>query len=497
MTLRQLGSKDTIETACIGGFCPYWTLQNGRVLIADTAEEIILALPGQSRTVDPVAILGLLQFSYMLGDRTLVRGVQRMPWRATLRGDGTLQRRPPLPHGEREVEPQEASRFLRKLLSDELQEILQNRTRVFLLLSGGLDSRVIAGVLKTLESSSLEIICVTWGSAESRDVVYAQRVASWLGWEHVHLPYDAELSWANMQRGAVWGGSEVPGIHLHAMDWFRNARPDDLVIAASFGDSVGRAEFSSRHLSRLELAPLHNTSGLLRESGIRQWLALAERDRASAWEGETAEPYWVRCELDMQENYMRRMIGHAMNYIRQFCSLHQAFTSDKVVSYMWSLSPHCRTDAIYYCLLNDLDPRLAALPWARTGVAPDGTTERDSTLQREYHAVHHWLRDELRPLVEPLILSPHLAEWSPLYGPAIRRVWSYWLRELSDDSWSWGNVATLCSLELSRRHFGLLPAGPPASWRDATLNIARHCLGTTKTLLRRVRPFSFVVGACY
>ena len=466
------------------------------MLVADTAEEIILALPEHSRVVDPVAILGLLQFSYILGNRTLVQGVQPMPSRATLRGDGTIQRRPPLPHADRYVEPQEASRVLHELLADELYSVLQNRTRVFLLLSGGLDSRVVAGVLKKLEPApSLKMICVTWGRAESRDVVYARRIASWFGWEHVHLPYDAELTWANMQRGATWGGSEVPGIHLHAMDWFRNARPDELVIAASFGDSIGRAEFSSRHLRTLKMARLQNTSGLLRESRIAQWLALAEQDRATAWQGETAAPYWVRCELDMQENYMRRMICHAMDYIRQFCSLHQAFTSDKVVSYMWSLSPRCRTDEIYHCLLNDLDPRLAALPWARTGVAPDGTTERDASLQREYHAVNEWLRDDLRPLIEPLILSPQLAEWGPLYGPAIRRVWTYWLQELSDKFWTWGNVATLCSLELSRRHFGLQPAGPPAGWRDSTLELGRRGIGRMRQALRRAGVLTFVHGA--
>ncbi len=34
--------------------------------------------------------------------------------------------------------------------------------------------------------------------------------------------------------GAVWGGSSPLQLHLHGMDWFRNAEPDDLVIASKF-----------------------------------------------------------------------------------------------------------------------------------------------------------------------------------------------------------------------------------------------------------------------
>jgi len=429
----------------------------------------------------------------MLGNRTLVQGVQRMPWRATLRGDGTIRRHPPLPHAERHVEPRQAARVLHKLLADELSNVLQNRTRVFLLLSGGLDSRVVAGVLKKLEPAlSQNIIGVTWGRVESRDVVYARRIASWFGWEHIHLPYDSELTWANIQKGATWGGSEISGIHLHAMDWFRNANPDDLVIASTFGDMIGRAEFSYRHLSTLKMARLKNTAGLLRESGVGQWVDLAERDRTTAWQGETAAPYWVRCELDMHENYVRRILCHAMDYIRQFCSLHQAFTSDKVVSYMWSLSPSYRTDKIYHCLFEDLDPRLSGLPWARTGVAPDGTIETDPSLKTDLHNVNKWLRDDLRPRIEPLILSPQLAELGPLYGPAIHRVWTYWLDELSDNIWSWGPVASLCSLELSRRYFHLQPAGPPAGWRDSTLELLRCGKGRMRRALRRAGVLTFL-----
>ena len=169
---------------------------------------------------------------------------------------------------------------------------------------------------------------------------------------------------------------------------------------------------------------------------------------------------------------MRRMICHAMDYIRQFCSLHQAFTGDRVVSYMWSLSPGCRTDEIYHQILKDLDSRLYSLPWARNGIAPDGTTEPNSRLRKDYHEIGKWLRHELRPRLEPLVFSSGLCELGLFYGPAIRRMWDWWLQESDDILGTGENIVKLCSLELSSRHFSLRPCCSPTNWQDIILDIA-------------------------
>ncbi len=51
--LRKLEKAETVQTSRFGGFCPYWTVLDDEVLVADTAEEIILALPAEERVVDP------------------------------------------------------------------------------------------------------------------------------------------------------------------------------------------------------------------------------------------------------------------------------------------------------------------------------------------------------------------------------------------------------------------------------------------------------------
>jgi asparagine synthase (glutamine-hydrolysing) len=467
--LRTLGPNEQIDTAVFGGFCPYWTNLDGRVLIADTAEEMIGALPVARRIIDPVAVAGLLLFNYMPGTRTLVQGIQRMPWRATLYGDGRLERHPPIPHASNPTDPQQAARRLRELLTEELYSVARKHQRVYLLQTGGLDSRITAGVMKTLEPQlNTEIICVTWGQPNSRDVHYARRIAEWYDWEFCHIPYDIELTWQNILRGATWGGAEVIGIHLHGMPWFADKRPDDLVIASSFGDSVGRAEFSSVHVTNLKLRRLVNERHLMHPSIIHTLLPQLSRDRATAWAGAEHEPDWARYELDMQENYMRRMIAHAMDYIRQYCTLHQAFTSEPVVRYMWSLNPAQRTDDIYFQLLADLDQRLYSLPWARTAVAPDGTVEPDKSLRKNYHEWDVWLRNDLRPRLRPLVFSPGLRDLRLFLTPAIYVAWRKFLHDPEGylRHRMRETIVKLASIELSRRHFDLQPSPLPTHFRD-------------------------------
>ena len=106
-----------------------------------------------------------------------------------------VERRPPIPHGNAEAQPEQAARELRVRLEKELLEVTKGRERILLQLTGGLDSRVIAGILKKLEPQiSGAIVCTTWGQRSSRDVAYAERIAHWYNWEFIHIPYDGELT---------------------------------------------------------------------------------------------------------------------------------------------------------------------------------------------------------------------------------------------------------------------------------------------------------------
>jgi hypothetical protein len=476
--LRRLDSSETVVTGPFGGFCPYWTMHGGQVLVADTAEEIIEAVPTPRRTIDPVAVVELLQFNYMLGDRTLIRDIWRMPWHSTLTGTGQLIRRPPIPHDVQQVSPPDSARQLIALLEEELLAVAQNHPKIWLLLTGGLDSRVVAGILKRIESRLTgPIACVTWGLPDSRDVAYARQIATWYDWPFFHIPYDQKLVWDNLQRGAIWGGGEVSGIHLHNMHWFHDKDHSDLVIASSFGDSVGRAEFSSIRLSALTLEPVRNAFHLIKRGLAKELLPLAEQDRATAWQHAQPISPVVAAELDQQENYMRRMICHIMDYIRQFCTLYQAFTSESVVGYMWSLSPDVRTDDVYVHTLQMIDRRLYSLPWARDGIALDGTVEPDPTLRKDYHTIPQWLHSDLRDRLADLIFSPNLQTLGIFNQPAIVHLWERFTNGYLPAGVT---ITKLCTIEIARQHFHVQPYAYAAGWQDSMFEMAIRGLNAVK-----------------
>lgn len=409
--LRELKIEETITTRKFGGFCPIWTRHQGKTYVSDTMEEMLNFLPKKDRVIDPSALLSLLSNLYINGDRTIIEGVYRMPWHSTLTSEGKIIRDAPLPHSNNILSSDDASDQLIKLLEEEIIAVTKDKDTIYLLLTGGYDSRIIAGILKRIESEiNKPIIAVTWGQENSRDINYASRIAGWFDWEIIKIPYNSNLVKDNLERSAIWGVSEVSGLHLHGMNWFSKIKKNDLALAASFGDGIGRAEFSSSHLADLNLPKIYNPSNLFQPSIYRKNVKTVLKDRSLAWDSEPSDLPWVKNELDRQENYMRRMLCHSMDYISQYSHLYQAFSSDKVVSFMWSLDVSVRNNYIYRKTLEKLDIRLYHLAWSRNGKSFEGVEDSKTELTKDYHDIYNWIRNELKEDLEKLVFSGKLKD---------------------------------------------------------------------------------------
>ncbi len=492
--LRTIEKGQSISTRSFGGLCPYYYIDKdtGRVLLADTAAEIISAIPPEQRVIDPVACLSLFCFSYPLGDRTLIRGVWRMPWHSTLNGEGNLERQAPLPHGDRLADTETIADSLLSCLEEELSDYLQGHKRAWILLSGGLDSRITAAIVKRIQKDffSTEIHAATWGSEKSRDVVYASRIAEKFGWQWHYIPYNEETLWENIGYAAEWGGAEVAGVHLHAMRALgKILEPSDVVIASSWGDSIGRAEFSGQHLTNLSLKPVQNRYLLIHRSIASLCISEAENDRQLAWSTEPASLKHIVAELDAQENYMRRMIGHAMNYLACFSRLEQSFTASRTVRTMWSYAPICRQTEVYFRLLKKLDPFLYELPWARNGIAPSGASEEDPTLTISYHEWGRWLREGRREELKELVCNSGLAELGIFNMSQVCKCFDHWLEQPLDSIGRTEAILQLAGIEILRRRYGLVSSGDCTDFIDKMISLG---YSAAKKVHGRV-PLSFLI----
>lgn len=353
--------------------------------------------------LDEAALLEIATKGYAFHDRTTVRGVTRAPFVDVERGESL----PPHSKGEGAPASRISARELWTRLCNELEAALAGRGRIGLLLSGGMDSRVVAGALQQLSEerrASNEIVAITWGTECARDVQYARSIAYELGWEWRYIELGPALLRRNLLL-AQGAGAEVSPLHLHGLPDV-GAMPDiDMVVAGSYGDSVGRAEFSGRHVSDLKphdrkVDPYALFPSLAVEGSLR---ARVTHD-ARAYRGVAGERReWEYREIEHQGHYMRRLLQTSMLIGLDGKHLYQAFSSPSVYGYMWSLPSACRGDSHYGHILDWMDPALRAVPWTRTGRpygAPDGEpVDRFSTRPHRYGEWARGLQQEIREAI--------------------------------------------------------------------------------------------------
>lgn len=377
-------------------------------------------------TPDVAAVMGILSFNYATGDRTLFEEVTRQPWLSSFTREGDIKYEAIPPHEYYWESSSHISEKLYQLLLEEADNACRGREEIYVLLSGGLDSRIVAGIAGELyrKGKISRPIAVTWGLEDSRDVQYAKKVAQILDFEWHHITIEPETIMDNVYEGFPQIGGMVSPLHLHAMRWFKNVSADAIVLAGSYGDSIGRAEFSGMHLLELGKLKMSNPFGLLRAEVLRDASNGIMNDvRELEKRAPIHSPDYVKYEYEAQGFYMRNMLGQVMDVINQYCSLYQMFTAPKVYSYMWSLHPSRRDNSIYEELLETRFSELSRIPWARTNKALRGKTlGADLSLQKEFHNYMDWCSGELYPEINSLVEPERLAATGIFDPEAVRRL---------------------------------------------------------------------------
>lgn len=401
-------NKKQLETS-LSLYQPARYTRSGQAWFSDYSDAVN---DGSKRlNLDVSAILSILSFNYPCGDRTLFQEIKRQPWLSSISDDGQVRLEAIPPHEYNWESTEAVADKLCALLCREAETVCTGREEIYLLLSGGLDSRIVAGVLYQLRQQGrlkFKPVGVTWGLEDSRDVHYAKATAEMLGFGWKHIPIGPECLLKNIYEGFPLVGGLVPPNHLHGMFWFKeHAGKDALVLAGSYGDSIGRAEFSGRHVLELGFLKPSNPNSLIKQECINEAVQGIQQDLHSLRQRAGDDcPKFAVCELEMQCHYMRGMIAHAMSIINNWCTLYQMFTSPEVYGYMWSLHPARRDDTIYAALLEKLHPGIARLPWARTNRALRGNTEKASAgLTKKFHRYAEWssqdIYGEMCKLVDP------------------------------------------------------------------------------------------------
>jgi asparagine synthase (glutamine-hydrolysing) len=173
------------------GVKPLYVAEHGGRLLFASELKALLVDPEVPRELDREALGFYLSLGYVPGVRTMFSGIRKVRpgCRVFASPAGVLtERYSPWPRFDRSragTSVEDASREARRLLADSCEAMLLSDVPVGLLLSGGLDSSVLAGVLPEERRRNLDTFCIGFEDAGRHDErPYARRVAAALGTRH-------------------------------------------------------------------------------------------------------------------------------------------------------------------------------------------------------------------------------------------------------------------------------------------------------------------------
>lgn len=351
---------------------PYVVKHNGEFVFNSTFKSI-LSTTKSPNTINPKAVLSFLNHYYFLGDDCLVNEIERTPWMGMPDNNGTGWDFYELPKHQHLLKAEEdVADELFELICDEITSYVGRAKSVGILLSGGMDSRIVAGCLYHLicqkDIDVNRVVAYNWGNTNSRDHIYAKQITENLGWEFKSFQVGPKELWENFMISGI-RGCEYSGLHLHAMPQIAEANDVEVILAGSYGDSIGRAEYSGVKVDQLKPIGNHltNRTGLLSPTVFRKAKAEVLKDLDKYHHRFKTNEKYQEYEVDKQLHYMRRMLNPCMEVIHERTPLFQIFTRPKVFGYMWSLDVGVRNDKVYYHLLQKFSYKISEIPWARTG----------------------------------------------------------------------------------------------------------------------------------
>ncbi|WFB63286.1 asparagine synthase-related protein [Sphingobacterium sp. WM] len=394
----------------LGFHNPYYIFEDGQLIIESDFENI-LSKTREDKVLDFTSLVEVFSTGFCFGDRTLIKGINKTPWMAKPNSGLNNWDFFEVPtHAENHLPKIEIVKTFYSLLEEELLTYITPYKRIGILLTGGMDSRIVACVLNNLKLDGRledkQVFAFTWGLENSRDVVYARNIAKLFNWDWTHLMVDETQMIENCNI-AIENGCEFTPIHLHAMSQVSLHENIDCVLAGSFGDSVGRAEFSGRNVQELKSleGKIGNIGGLLRDDFLGLALDDIKSDLKHYHELFPQKFLYQQFEQDQQLHYMRRMLNSCMNIINKKVPLFQMFSSPLVFGFMWSLDPKIRDNSIYFELLKNYGPELLEIPWARTGIKYNSLEGNPDNYLKKHHDYGKMIRTNFLEYVEDSIES--------------------------------------------------------------------------------------------
>jgi len=290
------------------------------------------------------------------------------------------------------------------ILKQEFFNEMKGVKHVAILLTGGMDSRIGASLLNeySLKNKKIKVTAFTWGSANSRDVVYSKRICETFKWDFVHVELTLK-TFMNSVDLSIKSEASISPLHFHGVGTISSQLKEisvDKIIAGSYGDSFGRGEYSGNHIKN---APK------IVDLSYSKWSPLFSKAEKNELENaiynqfklsDISNPDLIN-EMSFQYCYMGMMLSPIFDCFKPFAPVYQIMTSDSFRYHMLKHKREIRTDDFYFHILKNMNPNLSNVPWARTGVSFGSTSDNSSD---KYSSVYYEYPSFMRSLFSSKII---------------------------------------------------------------------------------------------
>jgi asparagine synthetase B (glutamine-hydrolysing) len=349
-------------------------------------KKALFSVSRRTPSFDALGTLEFLTFGHCLADRTIFSGVKVMPQGSVLEiRDGDARVRPywRLSYAKRPARTPlaQAAIELGVRLCKATERRAPNGRAYGILLSGGLDSRAVAGSLARIGH---HVTSFTFGSDQSPDLKYGREIAHELNFEHERLCYD-RVSLTELLPQVVWRteGSVPFNVPLSIAHHRVIRKGADVVFNGHFGDALTGGHllpghFLSRNpvqlaehiLAKRSIVPLPTLRTLCRPSFLLDTYSEMVRDLNGSVVALDEERLPLAYNIWDMTVRQPRFTFSSPAVDRYVVEQVTPFTDNEVVEWMLGLPRrHLVGQAAYKRMIVNSFPEISRVPWARTGTA--------------------------------------------------------------------------------------------------------------------------------
>lgn len=447
--------KLTLASDHFGSRPLYVCRHEGAFFFASQLKAILAALD-KRWSLNPEAVASMLSFGEMLGNRTLIEGIQTLPAATVLTvgasGSSTNAYWQYRYQVNERIDWGDAVEATGQALNQAVGRALVHARNPAVPLSGGLDSRFVL----ELAGKSSQPAAYTWGLPGCRDIEFAKMVAARLGARHQIWFFDPGYLAEWGEKGCWYSEGQTPATNFHVLPFTDRLAEQghDVLLDGFAGDGLLGGNFIND--AWLDSADFGQSADTMWHWRRRAFCAGRERPRLPEMEAATREIFIAQylgypgsTPMDktmafLLDNRVRRTTMCGSEIFRTRLPVWQPFTDVDVLRAFCRV-PHRwrKRHRFYLAVFKAYAARSASIPYQRTllpaGV-PYGLTWLSLAAHRAYEELSlrlglqrpfagklpsdfpAWFRGALRGYVKDILASERCLERGVIPADAARQV---------------------------------------------------------------------------